>query len=369
MRMKIAIVDPSSYVLQYDFYYIREIAKSFDVDFYCSTTPFNWEYVEMLKEIPGIRVFSYRISAVPKLRGILNYMNLLTRLLCRKKNYCAIHFQFQILRGISAWIELFFFRAIREKFVFTMHNPVPHGFGKGKTYWIFRKIARIVRQLVFVSSYSRDRFVRDYNYKGKTAVLTLGIMPLTPNEELPEVPSSPAEKTIVFWGNIKPYKGIELLADMAESGLFEGIRFEVYGKWDSGMDSLKTRLSQCNVTVIDRFLDTDEVRKLLRRPAVFIFPYRHVTQSGVLYTLLFYGSVFVTSDSGDNARFARRHDLEQIIFNRNNIQSVRDAVDFTISNRQLIATKLDAIRSKYSWETVIPDPDAVYFGICTGENK
>ncbi len=57
MKQKIAIIDPSSYTLPYDFYYIREIAKTVEVDFYCSTNPFNWEYAEMLNEFSNVTVF------------------------------------------------------------------------------------------------------------------------------------------------------------------------------------------------------------------------------------------------------------------------------------------------------------------------
>ncbi len=297
---------------------------------------------------------------MPKLQGFLNYLKMLTRLFFKRADYSAIHFQFQILKGPIAWIELFFFKIIREKFVFTMHNPVPHGYSREKTYWIFHHIAQYVKQFVFVSSFSHDRFVRDYNYEGKSTIFPMGLMPLEPNEPLPEIKSSPAEMAVIFWGNVKPYKGIELLTEMVESGLFPEIQFETYGKWDPGINLLKAELENRGVTVVNRFLEASELQILLKRPAVFIFPYRDMSQSGVLYTLLFYGSLFITSDCGDDAHFARRHGMEKAIFNRNNVQSIRNALDYVIAHRKDLIEKITDIRPKYRWKNLVLDPFSIY---------
>lgn len=362
MKQKIAIVDPASYTLPYDFYYIREVAKTFCVDFYCSTSPFNWEYAKLLKDIPNVNVFPYRISAVSKIRGFFNYLTLLTKLFFRRSEYSAIHFQFQILKGFTAWIELAFFGMVRNKFIFTMHSPVPHGYSRKKTYWVFRYIARLAQRLVFASSYSHDRFVRDYNYTREVTISPLGLMPLEPGEPLPNINFSPAEKTVIFWGNVKPYKGIDLLADMVESGQFNGFRFEVYGKWDPRMSQLLERLKSCNIRVINCFLDNDKLRELLQRPVIFIFPYLNVTQSGVLYTLLFYGACFVTSNSGDNAHFASRHNMKEIIFDRNDFQSIGKSLEYVIQNKKSIVEKLREIRGQYRWDLLTPDPRSIYTG-------
>ena len=362
MKKKVAIVDPASYTLPYDFYYIHEIAKAFNVDFYCSTTPFNWEYVEKLANIPGVKILPYSVSAVSKLRGFTNYMRMLFCLFKKRSDYHTIHFQFQILRGISAWIELGFFKAVHEKLIFTMHSPVPHGYSKRKTYWIFHYIAKFAYRLVFVSSYTLGRFVGDYNYTGKTSLAQLGLMPLKPDENLPPVHFQSLEKTIVVWGNIKPYKGIELLAEMAESCQFSDFRFEVYGKWDPGMEQLLKRLQACNIQVTNRFLEDDELRELLRRPVIFIFPYLNVTQSGVLYTLLFYGACFITSNSGDNAHFANRHNMKEIVFERNDLQSIRKSLEYVVQNHEKLIGKLAAIRDQYDWNALTPDPRSIYTG-------
>lgn len=364
MRKKIALVDPASYVLPYDYYYISQVAKSYDVDFYCSESPYNWEYAGELDGIPGVTVFPYAISSVSRLRGVINYFRMLGTLFFRRSGYQAIHFQFQILKGISAFVELLFFAMIRRKLIFTLHSPVPHGYDRSSTYWVYRWLSRLSRRLIFVSKHSRERFVQDYDFRGDVRVMNLGLMPLEPGESLPVVKADlEMQRVVVFWGNVKPYKGVDLLADMAASGLFDDVRFEVHGKWDGELADLKMRLISMGVIVTDRFLDMGEVSALLNRPVIFLFPYRRASQSGVLYTLLHYGCIFITSDTGDNADFARRHQMPGLIFDRRDLRSIRNAFDYVMENSQEIKSRMGSIRPQYDWNVLVRGVEDVYEGI------
>lgn len=361
MRKKIALVDPASYVLPYDYYYISQIAKHYDVDFYCSVSPYNWTYAEKLQQLPGVTVFPFAISSVSRFRGVINYFRLLWKLFLQRSGYQAIHFQFQILKGISAILELSFLVLIRRKLMFTLHSPVPHGYIRSKTYWVYRWLARLSRQLIFVSKHSRNSFIQDYDYSGDVHVMNLGLMPLEPGERLAAVNADiEMQPVVVFWGNVKSYKGVDLLVDMAECGLFDDVRFEVHGKWDGELADLKTRLTEMGVKVTDRFLDMDEVRALLNRPVIFIFPYRRASQSGVLYTLLHYGCTFITSDTGDNADFARRHQMSDLIFDREDLQTIRNAFDYAMDNSARIKRKMASIRTEYDWNSLVQGIEEIY---------
>jgi len=94
---------------------------------------------------------------------------------------------------------------------------------------------------------------------------------------------------------------------------------------------------------------------LLSRDVVFILPYKDATQSGVLYTLLAYGKVFISSDVGENKEFLIKHGLDKLIFDRENIDSVIRAIDYAIKEYSEIRAKLLVIKNEYEWCNVMMD--------------
>ena len=98
MNKKIAIIDPSSYSLPYDYFYVNEVSKYFKVDFYYSTTNSNYEYIEKLKYNENIELHEYQVTPSEKGRliGVINYFKMLIHLARNRKSYHAIHFIWNI---------------------------------------------------------------------------------------------------------------------------------------------------------------------------------------------------------------------------------------------------------------------------------
>jgi hypothetical protein len=61
--MKIAIIDPSSYTLPYDYYYLKEISKYYKIDFYYSKTQYNYETINQINDTDNIKLIEYNISS------------------------------------------------------------------------------------------------------------------------------------------------------------------------------------------------------------------------------------------------------------------------------------------------------------------
>ncbi len=97
MNNKIAIIDASSRGLPYDYYFIKELTKYYDVDFFYSNTQFNYEYIELLKNIKNVSLYEYKISGYKKTTSIKNYFKLLFNILKKQNQYQKIHFFWSIL--------------------------------------------------------------------------------------------------------------------------------------------------------------------------------------------------------------------------------------------------------------------------------
>ncbi|NUZ06992.1 glycosyltransferase [Piscinibacter koreensis] len=312
---RVALIDGGSFVLPYDHRVATALAgQGVGVDFHGSRTAYNAEFLDAIAALPGARVTSRRVSGTTasRLRGGVEYARLWLGVWRARRRYGAVNLQFSVL-----WpVELPFCGALGRRFVLTVHNPVPHGFA-GQRHRPTAWLARLAARLVFVSTFSRNDFIARYGerFRAKSVVLPHDLLPLAPG--LPRVPYVRwrAPEALVFWSTVKPYKGVDLFADLARSRTLRAssLGLEVVGAWDAALAPLRTELAGLGVTVVDRFLDGAELLALLARPVVFVLPYREASQSGALYTLLHHGCLFMCSDVGDLGDFMRRNGLESML--------------------------------------------------------
>ena len=107
-----------------------------------------------------------------------------------------------------------------------------------------------------------------------------------------------------------------------------GKKIKILGKFDSELSSLRSALSEMpNVEVVDSFLSATDLEKLFSQQPTFVLPYQSATQSGVLYTLLFYGQQLVATNTGDLGDILAGQKLEQFLFSYGNLPSLLVALN------------------------------------------
>jgi glycosyltransferase involved in cell wall biosynthesis len=121
--------------------------------------------------------------------------------------------------------------------------------------------------------------------------------PLPPELEGAEGP------VILFFGLLRPYKGVEnLLEAFARSGSGGGTRAELWIVGNPRMDvaplhELADR-APGRVRFVTRFVDEAEIPAIFRRADLLVLPYLDAEHSGVLYTALAFGKPMVLSAVG-----------------------------------------------------------------------
>lgn len=346
LNKKIAVIDPSSYSLPYDYFYVNELQKHCHVDFYYSKCASNYEYIEKLKLFSNVTLKEYSISpsCTNKLNGIMNYTFMLKDIFVKRNSYNKIHF----IWSVFFLLESLLFVLIRNKLVFTFHNDVPHSYNK-KVFWPYKAIMKLASKIVFASNYTMRTFIKNYGTHPYCQLIQHGIMPIETLLETQLVPNVEVEKKILFWGRVEVYKGLDVFADYTWDW-----PVEINGKWSLQLTSLKNELSLMeNIFINDSYLPFDELLAMLSRDVVFILPYKDATQSGVLYTFLAYGKVFISSNVGENSSFLKKHGLEQLIFDRENHESIRRAVNYAFTEYNEIKNKLLEIRDEYEWVNIM----------------
>ena len=110
------------------------------------------------------------------------------------------------------------------------------------------------------------------------------------------------DKVILFFGLIRPYKGIMDLLE-ASASLPPYAKVLIVGEAYSGADEIRERIAQADlsgrVLWIDRFVPDRDVALYFNCADAVVLPYRTATQSGVAQIALSFRKPLVLTDTGD----------------------------------------------------------------------
>jgi glycosyltransferase involved in cell wall biosynthesis len=354
----IAIVDGASFVLPYDHGLIGGLVRrGWRVTLFCSETRYNAEFLDALPAGVQVRRFAVSRTAAPRWRGAWNYLRLWAEVRRRRAEFDAVNLQFSILWPLERW----FLRRLRERFVFTLHNPVPHGFA-GERHGPTAQALALAARVVFISAASRADAERRYGPLPHAAVLPHGLVPVSAGDAPVPYAEAPPPQALVVWGNVAPYKGLELLLELARDAAWrtQGLPLELHGRFEPGLERLRNDLVAAGVTVVDRFLSADELRALTARPVVFLLPHRRATQSGALYTLLHRGCRVLCADSGDLGDFMRRHGLGPLLLADRTPAAVLTALDRLRADPTRWTAAFAAAQRSADWDASLAGAEEAY---------
>lgn len=193
-----------------------------------------------------------------------------------------------------------------RKVIITLHDPVPHA---GEDNWRedvpIIAFFRLAKAFVFYSEFAANEFKKHYN-KIKVPVHTIRMQPLSFTKYFIKG-ARPEPETILFFGRVSYYKGIDILMQAIPKVLaqFPDERFVIAGKPVFGyeIDMTPVKGFEKNVQVISRFLTTDEMVQLIRDAKFVVCPYREATQSGVIMTSYAVGKPVVGTTVGSFAEY------------------------------------------------------------------
>ena len=170
---------------------------------------------------------------------------------------------------------------------------------------------------------------------------------------LPSPLDQVAGPVVLFFGLLRPYKGIQTLL-RAWRGV-TGAELWVVGRPMVEMGPLRAA-APSTVRFVDRYVPEDEVQAYFRRADVVVLPYERTErfdQSGVLATALAFGKAVVLTDIGGfpeiastgAARLVAAGDADAL---RDELQSL---VDDPAARGRLGDAASAAARGPYSWES------------------
>jgi len=132
-------------------------------------------------------------------------------------------------------------------------------------------------------------------------------------------PSEPAGQTLLFFGLIRSYKGLDVLlrALPAIAAAVPGVRLVVAGHPFEPVEPLQALAGELGVDGLVEwrlgFVPEPDVPALFEAAAVVVCPYRELDSSGVLATALGHGRPAVVSDVGSLGSIVREFGAGRVV--------------------------------------------------------
>ena len=199
-------------------------------------------------------------------------------------------------------VLMFYYRFLRKKIVLTVHN-VNAGRRDAKDTRLNRLTLRIQYHLadhIFVHTQKmRLELIEEFGVQPTVVtVIPFGInnaVPntcFTPRDAKEKLGIHDTDKTILFFGNIAPYKGLEYLVAAFKRILIrcDNYRLIIAGRpkncegyWTAIRNDIRAEEESGRILLKADFIPDNETEVYFKAADVAVLPYRHIYQSGVLF--------------------------------------------------------------------------------------
>ena len=353
--VRTAVVDPSAYTPAYDHALCAALAGA-GASVQLVTSRFAYGEVPapdgyIVRELfyrrarGGAGSRARRLSKLATHVGDMRALRRLTRAAAD-----IVHFQWLAMPWLDAQL------LPDRPLVLTAHDLLPREPKPGQARAQLRLLERMSAVVVH-SQYGRAQLVSRLGVpEDKVHVIHHGAfehVATGPRSPLPAPLDQVVGPVVLFFGLVRPYKGVETLLD-AWRGI-SGAELWVVGRPMIDIGPLRTAATG-SVRFVDRYVPESEVQAYFRRADVIVLPYQRTErfdQSGVLATALAFGKPVVLTDIGGFPEVAATGAGRLVA--AGDADALRDAlqalIDDPAARTQLGEAALDAARGPYSWKS------------------
>jgi glycosyltransferase involved in cell wall biosynthesis len=248
--------------------------------------------------------------------------------------------------------------------VLTSHDILPKEPRRGQvaaTRRLLRKMDAVVVHSEHGAARLRDEAGVD---PGRVRVIPHGAFDyLTRQPEEAPLPPELARverPVVLFFGLLRPYKGLDVLVDAFRS--VDDAELWIVGNPRMPTGPLHEAAGR-GVRFVERFVTDPEIPAFFRRADLVVLPYRQIDQSGVLYTALAFGKPLLLSSVGGFPELAERHDAARLV-PPGDPEALAAAIEELLADPAELArlgqAAADAAATAYSWDSIAGLTMALY---------
>ncbi|MDO8941099.1 MAG: glycosyltransferase family 4 protein [Methylicorpusculum sp.] len=271
-----------------------------------------------------------------------------------------------ILMGI---VEGIFFKVFSKKYVFTVHNLLPHE-SRNTIQKTINKIIYLLPDILVVHTKKMKRDLTELFgiSQKKIVVMEHGLNSAATEknvsrEILREVYGLSSSMIVfVFFGKIRPYKGLDILLDAYSSfndkrntKLFIAGEFENADYRQMILDKIFSarEANGCEIELFEGYISDEKMAELLAIGDALVLPYRHIDQSGVLLTALSAGIPVIATNVGSMSEYVQPE--VGILAEEPSCSSLLKAMEEFIESYGTTISRdnIKALAKKYDWENVV----------------
>ena len=276
------------------------------------------------------------------------------------KDYDLVHLNGQ--NGANPQLQ-FLLRKLPR--VFTIHDFVGHSGEKKKSTVYLNKLSLYLKnRIIFQNKANYSEMFEKYSrLRNKFYYIPFGPLNVYNAFSLPAFPTN--HKTILFFGRISQYKGIEYLIDATKiaSNYIESLKVVIAGAGKYHFDITGIKKDK-TFEIINRYIPNNELAELIQNCLFVICPYTDATQSGVVMTAYAFNKPVIATNVGGLAEVIKNNVTGKLIPPKDPL-SLAEAMIELIKNPDKIAEmskniQMFSTQSEFAWVNIAQKTIEVY---------
>jgi len=272
-----------------------------DIDIYCGKAYASNEDLGIFHHLPAnVQILLYEEYRIRDLRSFISHYNLCK--LLKNGNYDILHIQY-------AWdwplIMLWWVILKKIPLVFTVHDPIQHKnenlLSTAYSDFMQKFFVKHANRIVVHGQTMRECFLKRYPKTNPEHVINCPHGdPSINGKDLREPIFNPAApKVILFFGNIRSYKGLSYLiqAEPIIARRIKEFTIHIVGR---GLDSSYKQhiVNREHFLIREEFVPHNVVADIFKQASVVVLPYVGATQSGVIPIAYAFGKPVIATKVG-----------------------------------------------------------------------
>ncbi|QGA81921.1 glycosyltransferase family 4 protein [Halomicrobium sp. LC1Hm] len=307
---RVAVIDPSNFTPPYNHHLCEGLADTgWTVKLFTSGKtnwiPKNYERVQAFYPVTEGYVgddlpekMQMLVKGAEHVIGMLQLVNHLNRW-----DPDIIHFQWLPLPVVDVPLMHLIERIAPT--ILTVHDSTPfQGAATSRIQRLMaRKGPRVVDKVIVHTEETKDKLVDASVPQADISVIPHGVIRYPMTDHLRTNTSD--ETTVLFFGNVKPYKGVDILIDAVARlppEVRQKLRVVIAGRPHGSADELKQKSHSLDINASITwelgYIEHEHVSMYFQRSDIVVFPYRHIDQSGALMTALPFGKPIIATEVG-----------------------------------------------------------------------